>query len=90
MGVFVDSVDQMYFLDRFCKSSGEKMGKHVDSFFLLDLKVLLQHGHLQPIECVFVQIPQLLQWLVITIEGEMFAPERLVVEFHPPNSCGHF
>ena len=36
VGVFVDSVDQMNLLDCFCKSSREKIGRHVDAFLVLD------------------------------------------------------
>ena len=56
VGVLVDSVGQVNFLDRVCKSSREKIGRHVDAFFVLDFEVIFQHSHLQTVQSLFVQM----------------------------------
>ena len=50
---------------------GQEIRWHIDSLFVLDREVVLQHGHLQSIESLLVQVTQLFQWLVIRIENEM-------------------
>ena len=57
-GVFFDPVDQMSLLDRICKSSREKICRHVYALFVLDLKVIFQHSHLQSVESFLVQMTQ--------------------------------
>ena len=57
VGVLFDSAGQVNFLDRVCKSSREKIGRHVDAFFVLDFEVIFQHSHLQTVQSHFVQMP---------------------------------
>ena len=42
--------------EKFDRLSGEEIGWHVDTFFILDSEVVIQHGQLKSVQCFGMQV----------------------------------